>query len=108
VNRRKVWRDGPVCPECATETTATVRPPDGPLDSGRCEACGLRVAVRRDPRRKLIVCSETCRQRAYRRPTAKTVTACDQCGSEFEARRDARYCSPACRQTAYRNRIGKG
>ncbi|ODR17161.1 hypothetical protein BHQ23_27320 [Mycobacterium gordonae] len=109
--------DAVICAQCARtaktagqwqQRTSTGRVvlthPDGPLDVGRCEACGLCVALRADPRRERFVCSNACRQQTYYRAAEKTKATCDECGSTFTARRGARYCSSPCRQRAYRAR----
>lgn len=114
--RGRQWQlsDGPICHQCAASAKQdTAASADGRVvastsgcrvSSGRCEACGLQVSVRRDSRRKRHVCGDACRLRLYRTLARPTATACAECGNEFHARAGARYCSPACRQQAYRNR----
>ena len=79
----------------------------GNLDAATaCVVCGVRVRLRPDKRRRVVVCSDTCRSRFYaaRRPVTVSVTHCEGCGAEMTGRSDRRYCSPACRQRAYRHR----
>ena len=113
---RRRWlelKSTPVCGHCVqsghnrldlTSANGLVRAelPGGDLDRGRCEVCGINVAMAQDARRKHFVCGDSCRQKLYQPPVEKTVTACAVCGSDFTARRGARYCSSACRQRAYR------
>jgi hypothetical protein len=98
----------PVCPACA-------RKADHPYgygwhsDSGRCEGCGRKVI---EPSRwtwggrRIVACSERCRERARRLRPQPAARKCDSCGKSFKPSRvDARYCSSACRQKAYRRRL---
>ncbi len=121
--RARWWRThGPVCSDCVesgrnrfvipriTSASGLVQAdtlPSGDLDRGRCEVCGIHVAMPHDANRKHFVCGDSCRQKLYKPPVEKTVTACAGCGSEFTARRGARYCSSACRQRAYRDASAK-
>ncbi|CAN5388318.1 hypothetical protein BH10ACT9_BH10ACT9_58110 [soil metagenome] len=118
--RRRGWQSSsaPICAQCASMPnrlsvesgggSVQADLPQGELDRGQCEACGLHVAVRRDPRRRNLVCGNSCRQRLYQESVEPTVTSCERCGNEFTARRGARWCSSACRQKAYRDRTKVG
>lgn len=104
----------PVCADCVASAhnrvyvesdsgLARADLPPGDLEAARCEVCGIHVTMPHDTRRKHFVCGDSCRPKLYQTPPVeKTVTACVECGSEFTARRGARYCSSACRQRAYR------
>lgn len=70
-----------------------------------CMGCGLPVMLRPNPRRKVDVCSGSCRGKYYaaRKPVEVAVThVCYECGQQMQGRADRKYCSPACRQKAYR------
>jgi hypothetical protein len=58
-----------------------------------------------EPYRRIMYCSEACREAAAGVEAGSREKVCEVCGESFTAtRRDAKTCSPACKQKAYRAR----
>lgn len=126
VERRRstkhVWRRSfrgseQFCLSCATATApdleaisteALVRPltPNPPSPTAQidtCESCGVPLLLDRSARRKLVYCSNSCRQALYKASKPEPVERrCQWCEGPMTGRADRRYCSPRCRVAAHR------
>ena len=120
-NNRRGWgwpsawtRREPVCQSCAGKWMGEsvdglvrfVAPSVTDTETVSCQACDRLVMLTPDSRRKVNVCSDSCRMAYYagkRVPIAVT-HRCEGCGVVMHGRADRKFCSAACRQRAYRVR----